>query len=220
MSFTKLFSFALFTGAIALGTAAIFQPEKNDFVLLKPHLNHRIPAALKRQLDLTSFAKNPVRVLKREQFFSHVDVVSTADQTVFNMPQFAADQKDGTYNLACLVYDRIELTFHADGVVHSTGTPELRVESPCGFFENNISKMNSIVIPTAELKARDPSTDTHEFAHLPGKVYRTNHIYGSWPKSWVLKEVRFTDLGDLSKDLVMSHDLGSARPERRLLMKW
>ncbi len=218
---SHIFPIALFFGFFVLGFSTIGDLFSQPYEVVKVSVDDRFPAAFRSGLDLNKATKEPLKLALKDQFLEKAAINNTMDFAKIQFSQFAEVDTKGKKNLSCLVYDRVVVTFEAEGVASGGVKPQLEIESLCSFKGNDITQMNEIKVPVAALLGQDSKSQEYTFAESPGVVFRMKYALGDWPKSWFLKKVEFKSpqkTHTFSTDEYMS----AKGPEkaRHLFMRW
>jgi hypothetical protein len=126
------------------------------------------------------------------------------------------NQKD----FACGYYDKVTLTFEAEGVAVSGEKPTLTVQTGCGVGAN-INAMSPIHIPLNKLMAEKPGNSEYKFfdEQTPISITSSNPP-PDWPKTWVLSEVKLSNTQNSSRVLHLTRDDLRQENSKPILMKW
>lgn len=90
----------------------------------------------------------------------------------------------------CVVYDRVELRFEAEGVAVNGQRPALVVDGPC-VASNEEREFQMLHIPVESMRPLRPTAGSElSFSTHPGYFYRAENFDGEWPDHWVLTDIR------------------------------
>ena len=190
--------------------------------LVKVSVDDRFPAAFRGGVDLNKVTQQPLKVSFKDQFLEGAVIAKSSAMTELQFNQFMEKDSQGKNSLSCLVYDKVKITFEADGMAVSGQKPQFEVETPCSFNGENLAKMNAIKIPVNLLTKETAESGEFAYDSTPGTIYRLKFALGEWPKSWFMKSVSF--VSESGKQEVFYTDQfiqeSGADSARHLFMTW
>lgn len=149
----------------------------------------RNPAAIKRELDFSRLDGAELITATQKRLVAAAKVVLHGDQIGLELGHFVTRGPDGQRRLACDdFYDRLTLTFEAEGMASAGEKPRMEVDGPCQTSNTNIASIAPIWIPVAKIlgnKAVDMDLDFKE-----GVKFRFSNLHGDWPVRWSLDSIR------------------------------
>ncbi len=151
----------------------------------------RYPAAIDkaRIFDVSYLEGGALKSASAKQLLQNAEVqISTNDITV-SLGHFVAKSPSGDRRLLCDIYDRVELSFEADGMAINGDRPRLIVTGPCNLSEN-LNRMSPIHIPYVDILNQRPGSDEFSFGTAPDHVFKALNVYAQWPDQWILTEVK------------------------------
>lgn len=166
--------------------------QDNEYVFVQVKMGDRLPASLQESPDAMEALKKPIKLRVQEELINSVQVTNTPTVASIELEQFAAKEKDGSYQLSCMVYDHAILTFEAEGMAVAGERPKMLIKTPCHIQTASVNKMKSIIVPITELKAQTPKDGSLTLSGFPGTEYTFHGVAGQWPTVWVLKQIEFT----------------------------
>lgn len=196
-----------------IGTFAIIKNATED--------GGRLPAAVdkSRIFDVSYLEGGALKAASAKQLLSPTEVFEGDESVTINFGHFVARAPTGERQLLCDIYDQVELTFEAEGVAVNGERAKLKVLAPCSVSEN-LNKMKSIVIPTAQIK-RLPTTDGEfSFGDLPSYYFSAYHLPDSWPETWVMTEFKLLKRNDPGVSLSLDRREVYNFSSKPIMMNW
>lgn len=215
-----------FMAFFALGFSSFFDFQSMNSAYIKLRVDDRFPANLRQGYDISAMSDQPLRVATMDSFMKSASITSSSSSVIINLNQFAARTKGGEMTLSCLVYDRVQLTFEAEGEASSGDKPIFVVRAPCSFEKEDIVKLRAIPIPVASLLSQPASSREYRFAKHPSHFYEFRYGNGHWPRTWALRTVQFQKVGrDGGESLIFSakekpNQKKAKKASRPLKMVW
>lgn len=148
-------------------------------------------------LDASFIEGGSLRATSPQNLIKKASIVTSKTGVGVRLGHFTILEKNKIISV-CEAYDKIEMTFVADGVTVSGEMCLLIVESDCLLGEPNY-QIQTIWIPFAEITQRPPSeiqltTTQGQLTHI-----RTTNITDSWPEEWSLLTLRLFNSGASKK---------------------
>lgn len=192
VSYLKSFSVLTFVAFFSFGFFFLFKNQNLKYVYITVDSKERLPAAIRDSEIFHNLTQKPIRVPIEEEFLKTMKVVNTPSVAALELNQFATANSEGEMTLACLVFNKVELLFEAEGQATAGQKPSLKVTSPCQISGQNVNQVRTVIIPTQEIKNRKAQNGTFQFDSLPGVNFEARSINTEWPKIWVLQSVTFS----------------------------
>lgn len=151
----------------------------------------RQPAAIDkaRIFDVSYLEGGALKTASAKQLLQQAEVHIAKNDVSVSLGHFVAKSPNGERRLLCDIYDRVELSFEADGVAINGERPRLIVTGPCVPSEN-LNHMNAIHIPYAEIMNQRAGDGEFSFGVAPDHFYKITNVGNQWPDQWILSEVR------------------------------
>jgi hypothetical protein len=154
--------------------------------------NARTPAAIRKVFDFSHLEGTALTSALQNRLLSDVKVMSQEGQVGIELGHFVTHNEAGDKVFACQYYNRVELSFVADGVIEGGERPTMVVEGPCS-FSANINRIDAIWIPVAKILAEQPGNMELTFNDSTPVNLRFRNVGVVWPKNWSLFSIRMFD---------------------------
>jgi len=159
-------------------------------VYLTPQPNPRLPASVQKLESLPFIDSTITRNLSKKNIIlgSRLEKVN-GDIKIF-LGQFKSNHNHLNPVFSCNVYNKIELTFHSEGISFHGAPSELRITANCK-LEKNLSQVSLINIPFSKimkLSAQDKILN-YKTGNLTSVEFI--NLGGEWPDTWALYNVKF-----------------------------
>ena len=165
----------------------------------------RGPAAIRRVFDFSHLNGSALRLASQKRLVTDARIVATSSKIGIELGHFVTRSADGSRLFACEFFDRVNLTFEAEGIAESGEKPTMNVDGPC-LMGQDLNRIAPIWIPvqkiTAERTAPGLELSFSEFANVN---FRFENIPSDWPKAWVLTSVRVFNSEETGRELAISH---------------
>jgi hypothetical protein len=154
----------------------------------------RNPASIQKVFDYSYLGGDSLLQAAKERLGNSVQISLSSDKTeaIIELGNFVLMDDKNQKDFACGFYDKVALSFEAQGVAVDGQKPQLVVEAKCEVAEN-INALVPIHVPLSKIKTEKPS-DT-EFKFYQSKTpltVRLQNAPGTWPKHWVLNGIKLT----------------------------
>lgn len=179
--------FALFCFCFVVGYSIIHYTSSDAYII------SRDPAAIGRIYDFSNLKGEELRTAVKQRLLAGFGVEKRDDERGISVGHFVFIDSNGVKKFACQEYNKISMTFVADGVATAGEQPTMQVEGACE-FSGEVSKINPLWIPVNKILNEKPLDGEVQFNQTNPITMRFNGLPGEWPKTWILKSV------DLKKD--------------------
>lgn len=155
----------------------------------------RDPAAVRQMYDFSSLRGSTLDDAMKERVLAGLSVHKGDDHSVgLALGHFTlASVQGGEKTLACREYDKIVLTFEAEGVAVDGERPTMQVEGGCRFTDD-LASTEPLMIPVEQILNEKPADGEFKFMQGHGVAVRFEHILDEWPRKWVLTDVKMQGL--------------------------
>lgn len=175
-----------------------FQNDK--YIWLTPRQTSRSMAAVNHQKDVSY--ESPVRALSQKYFSSYVKGFKQDQDWFIKIPLFAVAGQDAKWNLSCLEYPYMTLTFKAKNMAISGDIPKLIVKTSCQIDGDNLIPVK---IPLLVLKEKFISNRDTFFEDKQSQ-WQIDGLIADWPREWEFDQLSFNASKKLSSnDLIFSN---------------
>lgn len=210
-----------FMGAVAVGLATGANSWHGVVYLTDGTMasNLRNPAAIKRDIDFSGLNGAELMSASQKRLVTAARTILQDGSVGIQLGHFATRDENGQRILACNgVYDRLSLQFEGEGIAADGEKPSMTVEAPCRVSAKDITSIEPVWVPVAELLA-GPANDV-EVSGAEGTKFKFQNMNGSWPISWSLKSVRLYSAAGTSHEVnITAQEMREFR-EKPFLMNW
>ena len=179
-------------GLWAVQTSKYF-PSSVEYPSLGP-VSSRDPAAIRRMYDFSNLQGSALQTALQHRLVDGARVVANEGKQGVELGHFVVMNDKGEKVFACQKYNKVILSFEADGVAVAGEKPELEVEGPCEMAEN-INTIAPVWVPLARVLGEPVSDGEFDFKEGQPVRLRFKAVADNWPKNWALKSVRLTSGG-------------------------
>ncbi|GEM_PF-1170471 len=194
-----------FAAAMACGVFVSLQSsELRQFTELQTKSpNARVPAAIRRDLDFSGLQGQALINASRKRLLTAARVILQDDQQGIELGHFVMSDSSGHRQLACDLYDQVQITFVAEGVASSGEKTEMTIEAPC-VAGQDITQIAPIWIPVARILGRPPG-DTQLTFDGGTTNFKFSNVLDAWPTQWALESIRLYNSGSEDQEVTISH---------------
>ena len=194
-----------FAAAMACGVFVSLQSsELRQFTELQTKVpGGRVPAAIRRDLDFSGLQGQELINASRKRLLTAARVILQDDQQGIELGHFVMSDADGRIQLACDLYDQIQMTFVAEGVASSGEKTEMTIQGPC-VADQDITQIAPIWIPVNRILAQNPSDAKLTFDGGTTNFTFAN-VLDAWPTQWALESIRLYNSGHEDQEVTISH---------------
>lgn len=145
---------------------------------------NRDPAAIRQVYDITHLRGPALDVAVKERLLSGLETFEDDRGFGVGLGHFAFATASGEKVLGCRAYQKISMTFEAEGMAVSGEKPKMVVEGGCE-YSNDLAKINPLWIPVSRIFGEVPNDG--EFSNYERPVQmKFSHVADHWPRKWVL----------------------------------
>jgi len=172
----------------------------------------RRPASIPKVFDFSELQGTALEDAARKHLISDAKSIREKDRAGFYLGHFVTRNLDGKSALACDIYNRVSMTFLAEGMAMSGDRPSLTIDASCEVGDN-VNQMEPIWIPIAEIMAQKPGNMELQLNSPKPITLKFQNIESTWPTYWILSELKIynrTDGRSISVDNTTIYKLSSA----------
>lgn len=210
------FSVVLFVAAVLGG--AMFSSRHYFGVIYVDLGDGRGPAAIRKSYDVTGLEGLALSKKIHERLVGDAKILLREQDIGIELGQFATEVAKGRKQMACSVYDRVQMVFMGKDEATSGHAPEMLVEGPCRMAEDSPLWIAPIWIPVNEITSRPTTTAELNFFDDRKLSLRFSHMGEAWPKEWILDSIRLSDDDGGSDDIIiLRSEIRQVAPDSILL---
>lgn len=184
---------------LAVGCFAAFNSMHGTFFVSNSrYISVRNPALVQKAAPFSELKGKAWNILSRDRLLAEAFPIKEPNRTGFVFGHFITQDSDGKKYFACDLYNKIQLSFVAEGIMEGGEIAVMKVEAPC-HASKDLNSLEPVWVPTP-LVAADGEVKV-SFVNLPTEM----------PTEWVLEEVQ------------LSHDSNvgiSVHPNRPMTIRW
>lgn len=213
---------AVFCAAVCLGGFAGRKSWNGAIFLTSTSFtsNLRNPAAVHRDLDFTRLDGTELLTGTQNRLVSSARILlEKGGEMGVELGHFVTRDEQGNKRLACDYYDRMRLTFEAEGMAASGERPAMIVEGPCRTGAD-ITRIEPIWIPVARIVSEKASDMDLTFPDDEGVTFKFQDMTGEWPRRWHLTNVRVFNDAETSRSVELSTEALRAINSKPVVLAW
>ncbi len=181
--------------------------------------NLRNPAAVRRDLDFTRLSGTELLTGTSSRLVSDARVILEKGEMGIELGHFVTRDEQGNKLLACDYFDRMRLTFEAEGMASSGERPAMIVEGPCR-TANDITRIEPIWIPVTKIVSEKAADMDLSFPEEEGVTFKFQDMTGEWPRRWHLTNVRVFNDTESNRSVELSNDTLRSIRSRPVVLAW
>lgn len=193
----KFISFAIVVFSAAAGYFIIS-------LSLHKYQSGRVPAAIRQVYDITHLHGSSLQTAVKERLLGGLETFKDEQGFGIGLGHFAFSLDSGEKILGCRAYQKVTLSFEAEGVAVNGEKPTMVVEGRCE-YSADLTKINPLWIPVARIFGEKPSEGEFNDYGRPVQL-KFNNIADHWPRQWVL--VGMTVQGDKGQIEINKYEVG------------
>ena len=176
-------------GALMLVLAAFmggyFHIYSNTEVMLTP----RDPASIRNAYDFSHLQGEPLQTAAKQRLLAGFQMKKETNGTGIGLGHFVFLDANGERKMACQYFNKVLITFEAEGVSVAGEKPVMEVEGKCE-FSSDVARINALYIPIAKITGERPGDGEFQFTDKSSITVRFTNLPEQWPKLWLLKNVK------------------------------
>lgn len=149
---------------------------------------NRDPAAIGKIYDFSNLKGEEFRTAVKQRLLAGFVVEKRGGLQGISAGHFVFVDPTGQKKFACQEFDKVSMTFIAEGMAVAGEQATMQVEGACEFSEE-ISKINPLWIPVAQIMNEKPVDGEIQFNQGKPITLRFNGLTNEWPQAWILKSV-------------------------------
>ncbi len=199
--FMKTFLSAFIFVAMFTSGFYFFNLHKDDF----PSVG-RDPAAVQGSYDLSNLSGETLAVAVRNRLLKGMDVQKTTELVSIEVGNFVFTTTQGTRKFACEEFDKIAVSFVAEGASVAGEKPFMTLKGKC---QNDIdlSRILPMQVPLAVFAMETPADGEFQTSGPLSVEVSLKHMPDHWPKTWVLHSVELFKSQNTEKLVVNQSDV-------------
>ncbi|MCC7405300.1 MAG: hypothetical protein IT288_12955 [Bdellovibrionales bacterium] len=181
----------------------------------------RYPAAVRKVFDFSHLEGSALALASQQRLLSDARVVALSGQDVgIELGHFITRGAEGGKQFACHAYDRVELTFFAEGVADAGERAAMVIEADCRIGED-INKIAAIAVPVSKILQESPGDLELQYLEENPVTIQFHHVVGQWPKEWSLSSVKLYNQTVHGQELVIeSSQVQEMAAKNQIKMTW
>lgn len=164
----------------------------------------RDPAAIRQVYDVTHLRGSTLERAVKERILAGLETFEDEQGFGIGFGHFAFSMDSGEKVLGCRAYQKVILSFEAEGVAVGGEKPKMQVEGKCE-YSADLTKINPLWIPVARIFGERPSDGEFSDYNRPVQLTFSN-VADEWPRKWVL--IGMTVQGEKGQVDVSRYEVG------------
>lgn len=161
----------------------------------------RSPAAVPGNINFSHLKGDDLWAAAHKRLLADARLLKSNSEIGIELGHFVVGGIDGKPHAACQVYNKVELTFAAEGLSVNGEAPEMVVLGTCGMDYSSIERIKPIWIPYQRVLMDKPGNIELSFFDEKPVTLKFDHMGSEWPKEWILKSVRLYTTEDSTRAL-------------------
>ena len=167
---------------------------------------NRDPASIGKIYDFTNLSGDELRTAVKKRLMAGFDIHRGDGEQEVALGHFMFVDAQGEKKFACQEFNKITLTFEAEGVSVSGEAPKMEVEGACS-YSGDISKIDPLLIPVAKILGEKSLDGELQFNGEHAVALKFTNLPEDWPRTWILKQVRLKKDGSTDSFTVESDEV-------------
>jgi hypothetical protein len=159
----------------------------------------RDPAAIRKNFDFSQLEGGALYNASKQRLLTGSKMVFSKEEIGIGLGHFVVSDRTGKKSFACTQYDKIQLTFEADGFAVNGERPHLEIMGDC-VISQDINEIEPMWVPVAKILSEKPADG--ELAYHEGHKVNLKfvNVIDVWPKKWVLQSARIFSSNDRNQE--------------------
>ena len=180
----------------------------------------RNPAAIHKGMDISNLKGSDLRIASRDRLLLDAKVFRKNGATAIELGHFITKTDNGNKQFACRTYQRIRLTYQAEGMAESGDVPQMTVEGPC-VMSADINRIAPLWIPESRIRANKPHDFQIDYEEQDVQMsFRFSNMGSEWPNLWTLRSAMLFDPDDANAKLEFTPQDVVQRKPKQLNLMW
>jgi hypothetical protein len=182
-------------------------------------------AAVDKYYDYSELDGSALKLASQRRLVSAAQAVN--DHNTRNvgvqLGNFVTRSENGSGVLVCpYFYDRVVLTFVAEGIAENGETPSMEIDGVCEQAENDVNLIAPIWIPVADLLEMNPSDKEFTLPDANGSSvnFKFENMSMVWPRMWALQSLRLYNSHNADVQLTVSQQEINQLSSHPLVITW
>lgn len=154
----------------------------------------RDPAAIRQVFDFSRLRGSALEIAVKERLISGLDVHKTEQGFGLSLGHFAFQKENGEKTLGCQHFQKVIMSFEAEGYAVSGNKTSMEIEGQCE-YSSDLAHINPLVVPMARILAEKPGDGDFNFQEGKNISLKFLNVPEEWPRKWVLIGVRIVGEG-------------------------
>ncbi|MFV8247728.1 hypothetical protein [Bdellovibrio bacteriovorus] len=193
-----------FYGVVGLFTVCFVA----GFAFLKSNTDeyqiNRDPAAVRNNFDFSHLRGEQLQEAVRQRLLAGLEIRKNTQGAGIGLGHFVFIDESGSKKLACQEFQKVFLSFEAEGVSIGGDKPQMEVEGRCD-VSSDMSRINALYVPIQKILGEHPGDGEFQFNEGPKVTVRFTNLPEEWPRTWLLKSVKLVN-ESASEALVVESD--------------
>ena len=210
----KIFSvFCLFAVTFVAGYSYLnFTADMTDTA------NSRNPAAIAKVFDFSNLHGEKLQEAVKQRLLTGFQLNKGNEGEGITLGHFIFVDSKGEKRSACQEFNKVSLTFEAEGSGVSGEAPKMDIQGHCD-SSADFATINPLWIPVAKILDEKPGDGDFDFHQGSGIQVTFNNIPDEWPRTWILKSVKLINDKN-SESLTVSREEISRYLGHNLVLQW
>ncbi len=148
----------------------------------------RDPAAINKTFDFSHLRGSDLEFAVKQRLLAGVELQKENGDQGISFGHFVFVDASGQKKFACQEFNKINLTFVADGMATSGEAAEMVVQGNCE-FSSDATRINPLWIPVAKILNEKVADGEYNYQQTSNVSVKFDNVSDEWPKTWLLKSI-------------------------------
>lgn len=181
--------------------------------------NERNPAAIRRDLDFSKLSDDELITASQKRLVTAARVLLNESDIGVELGHFVTRDESGEKKLACDFYDRMVLSFEAEGIAENGEKPSMEIEGPCK-IASDITRIEPIWIPVQRILGENAGDMDLKYPDLGEVNYHFQAMTSDWPMRWGLRAVRLFNSSEEGRQVSISGTDLNQLTDQPIIVNW
>lgn len=177
-------------------------------------------ASVAKTLGFTYVRGDLLRQNGKLQSIAQARVLETQKALGVGLGHFLVKTQSGKKAFICRQHESVELTFQAEGIAVNGEKPQMKVKGRC-LVTNDVNSISTLWIPVEDIVKKAYGDIRLASVDRGPVLVQFNGVGSSWPRTWVLSQVRFYSLSSKNPPVIVNQqEISSLKRDQRLSLDW
>ena len=166
--------------------------------------DRRSPAAIQRVFDFSHLDGDKLRLASQKRLVTDARTILGQDEVGIELGHFVTKGDNGARLFACEYFDRLTLSFEAEGLASNGDKATMKIDAPCRMGPD-LNRIAAIWVPTRRIVEEKPVDMDLAYKENDSVRFRFDNMPSQWPRSWIMTSIRIYNDAETGRELSISH---------------